>query len=93
MLKDAANVTKEEVETSAYYDMANFARLINIPGFYSWGFNDETCPPTTAYAVYNTIRAPKELLIVKESGHQYTPEQRVRMDGWLLEKLKNHKPE
>ncbi|MCD2423223.1 acetylxylan esterase [Niabella pedocola] len=93
MLKDAANVTKEEVETSAYYDMANFARLINIPGFYSWGFNDETCPPTTTYAVYNTIRAPKELLIVKESGHQYTPEQRVRMDGWLLEKLKNHKPE
>ncbi|WP_300598389.1 acetylxylan esterase [Niabella sp.] len=93
MLKDTDKVTKDEVETSKYYDMANFARLINISGFYSWGFNDETCPPTTAYAVYNTIRAPKELLIVKASGHQYTPEQRVRMDTWLLEKLMNHKPD
>ncbi|MBZ4188606.1 acetylxylan esterase [Niabella beijingensis] len=91
LLKDADKVTKKEVETSRYYDMANFARLIKIPGFYSWGFNDETCPPTTAYAVYNTIRAPKELLLVKESGHQYTPEQRVGMDNWLQEKLTGSK--
>ena len=93
MLKDADKVTQKEIETSRYYDMANFARLIKIPGFYSWGFNDETCPPTTAYAVYNTIGAPRELLIVKESGHQYTPEQRVRMDGWLLEKFVKYKQE
>ncbi|TZF81430.1 acetylxylan esterase [Pedobacter sp. BS3] len=91
MLKDASRVTQKEIQTSKYYDMANFARLIKVPGFYSWGFNDETCPPTTSYAVYNTIKAPKELLIIKESGHQYNPEQRVRMDSWLQEKLTGKK--
>ncbi len=86
LLKNAA-VSKEVIETSKYYDVVNFAKLIKIPGLYSWGYNDETCPPTTAYAVYNVINAPKELLIVKEAGHKYFPEQRSKMNSWMNEKL------
>jgi cephalosporin-C deacetylase len=86
MLKPA-DVSKAAIETSKYYDVVNFARLIKIPGFYSWGYNDETCPPTTAYAAYNVITAPKEVLIVKEAGHKYFPEQRTRMNSWIQEKL------
>ncbi len=86
MLKNA-DVSKAAIETSKYYDVVNFARFIKIPGLYSWGYNDETCPPTTAYAVYNVITAPKEVLIVKEAGHKYFPEQTAKMNTWLNEKL------
>ena len=55
------NLTKEKIETSKYYDAVNFARMIKIPGFYTWGFNDVTCPPTSMYSAYNVINAPKEL--------------------------------
>jgi cephalosporin-C deacetylase len=88
LLKNA-NVTQNQIETSKYYDMVNFAGLLTIPGFYSWGFNDETCPPTSSYAAYNMIKAEKELLIIKEAGHEYKPVQRKKMNDWLLEKLLN----
>lgn len=86
-LREVDKVSKAQIETSKYYDMVNFASLIKIPGFYSWGFNDETCPPTTCYAVYNNIKSAKELLIIKEAGHEYRPEQYVKMTEWLVEKL------
>lgn len=78
---------KEKIETVGYYDVVNFARLLKIPGLYSWGFNDETCPPTSMYAAYNVITAPKELYLALETGHWTYPEQRERFNGWLLNKL------
>jgi cephalosporin-C deacetylase-like acetyl esterase len=44
------------------------------------GFNDETCPPTSMYAAYNVITAPKELFIVQETGHWTYPEQNEKID-------------
>ena len=48
----------------------NFARRVTVPGLYSWGFNDETCPPTSMYAAYNVITAPKRLMLAYDTGHQ-----------------------
>ena len=79
--------SKELIETSRYYDVVNFARQLTIPGMYTWGFNDETCPPTSIYAAYNSITAPKDVLIVKEAGHKYFPEQRRTLDSWIESKL------
>ena len=59
----AFNNKKEKLETVGYYDVVNFARRLSQPGIYSWGYNDETCPPTSMYAAYNTIKAPKELFL------------------------------
>ena len=83
----AFNGKKEKIETSKYYDVANFARLVKIPGFYSWGFNDEVCPPTSMHAAYNVITAPKDLFIVPETGHWAYPEQYEKTDQWLLSQL------
>jgi cephalosporin-C deacetylase-like acetyl esterase len=77
----------EKIKVSAYYDVANFAKLINIPGIYCWGFNDEVCPPTSIYAAYNNIHAPKENVITKESGHWLSAEQSTRSANWLIQKL------
>lgn len=74
----------DKINTSRYYDVVNFARLIKVPGFYSWGYNDLTCPPTSTYAAYNVITAPKQLLIAKETGHFSVESQRDRKNDWLL---------
>lgn len=79
--------TKAKLETVGYYDVVNFARQLKVPGLYSWGFNDEVCPPTSMYAAYNVITAPKELHLALETGHWTYPEQRERVEAWLLEKL------
>ncbi len=82
------NNKKEKIETVAYYDVVNFARRLKVPGMYSWGYNDETCPPTSMFASYNTINAPKELYLALETGHWTFPEQNEKMTNWLVKKLK-----
>jgi len=84
----AFNNKKEKIETAGYYDVVNFARLLKVPGMYSWGFNDEVCPPTSMYAAYNVITAPKELFLAQETGHWTYPEQTEKLNNWLVEKLK-----
>ena len=81
------NNKKEKIETSQYYDVVNFARLVKVPGMYSWGFNDEVCPPTSMYAAYNVITAPKSLYLSLETGHWTYPEQNEIVNNWLLERL------
>lgn len=82
------NNTKEKIATVGYYDVVNFARQLRVPGIYSMGFNDETCPPTSMYAAYNMITAPKELFIVPETGHWTFPEQNEKLTNWLVTHLK-----
>ncbi len=78
---------EEKIKVSAYYDVVNFARFVKVPGFYTWGYNDETCPPTSYYAAYNQIKAPKELFVVQETGHWTFPEQQAKITEWLLGRL------
>jgi cephalosporin-C deacetylase-like acetyl esterase len=80
---------EEKVSVSAYYDVVNFARYVNVPGFYTWGYNDDTCPPTSYYAAYNQINAPKECFLVQETGHWTFPVQQVKVREWLVKQLKN----
>lgn len=77
-----------EVETLGYYDVVNFARRVTVPGYYTWGYNDLTCPPTSMYSAYNVITAPKELYIFQETGHWTFPEQVEALNSWLLKQLK-----
>ena len=77
----------EKVETSKYYDVVNFARFVKVPGWYSWGYNDNTCPPTSMYAAYNIINAEKELHLFHETRHWTFPEQQVLKNQWLVNKL------
>jgi cephalosporin-C deacetylase-like acetyl esterase len=77
----------EKVETLRYYDVVNFARLLKVPGFYSWGYNDNVVPPSSSYAAFNVITAPKEVLIVPETAHFKSAAQERREREWILEKL------
>ncbi len=79
---DAALAAK--VSTAAYYDVANFARLLKVPCYMSFGFNDTTCPPTTTYATYNAVPSEKKLVVVEETGHYNYPEQWNVGWDWMM---------
>lgn len=66
--------TPARLATSAYFDVVNFARRLRAPDSYGWGYNDQICPPTSMFAAYNVITAPKELWLQREMGHTSTPE-------------------
>jgi cephalosporin-C deacetylase-like acetyl esterase len=60
----------EKIETAAYYDVVNFARQVKIPGFYSWGYNDEVCPPTSMHAPLDTyLRKTVVTVPTTQPGH------------------------
>jgi cephalosporin-C deacetylase-like acetyl esterase len=86
---EGVNVHRDEAKilTTRYYDVVNFARRVTAPGLYSWGFNDETCPPTSMYAAYNLITAPKHLMLAYDTGHRSTQEQVDDVNGWLADEL------
>lgn len=89
--RDEKMRTKEKLETLSYYDVVNFAQRLKVPGIYAWGFNDEVCPPTSMYASYNLIPAPKTLLLSLEMGHANSVEQNERMHEWIAKYLQEGK--
>ncbi len=89
IFKDAYTNKPEKVETSKYFDVVNFARFVKVQGWYSWGYNDNVCPPTSMYAAYNVIKAEKELHIFQETQHWTFPEQHEMKNKWLFEKLQD----
>ncbi len=91
--EESPHRTAAKLSTIRYYDVVNFARRVKAPGLYSWGYNDETCPPTSMYAAYGVIPGPKRLLLALETGHFTTPEQTERVSRWLETLLKTGRSE
>lgn len=56
-----------------YFDCVNFAARARAPGFFTVGFIDTVCPPTSVYAAYNALGAPKEIFNDIAAGHTNTP--------------------
>ena len=79
--------TKEKVETMAYYDVTNFARRIECIVYMSWGFNDNVCPPTTSYIVWNLITSEKESLITPINEHWTSETTDYDQMLWLKEHI------
>lgn len=73
------------VETLSYFDTVNFAKRLRVPGFYSFGYNDVTCPATTCFAVVNAIEAPKELFLTPITGHWRISEMMAASSKWIQE--------
>ena len=80
---------KTRVETSRYYDGVNFARLITDQqkGWFSFGYNDDVVPPTTAWATYNIVKGPKEISPYQATWHYWHQEQWDEWENWLLKEL------
>ncbi|WP_200975637.1 acetylxylan esterase [Echinicola sp. 20G] len=81
-------LTPEKIKTLQYYDVVNFSKLIEVPVFMTWGYNDNTCPPTTSYIVYNVLKSEKEALITPINEHWVSEKTRRVILKWIKSKLK-----
>ena len=73
-IQDIANVV-------AYYDVANFARILTTPTFMSFGLADLTCAPTCTYSTWNALGAKdKKLVITPHIGH--ARDSKTWSEGW-----------
>lgn len=70
-------------QTLPYYDVVNFARIMKCPVFYAFGYSDDTCSPTSCFAVYNVITAPKTLATTTTNGHWRFPETNDESLEWM----------
>lgn len=80
--------TERNIRTMAYYDVVNFARHVTADTYMTWGYNDNTCPPTTSYAVWNTLTCPKEALITPINEHWTSADTERGQLDWMLKHLK-----
>lgn len=55
--------------TLGYIDNALLATRITAHTIVSVGLRDLLCPPSTVFAAYNAIDAPKEIVVLPYSGH------------------------
>jgi len=61
------------IEAFRYLDCMNFATRTKAAGcYFTVGFIDTTCPPTSIYATYNQLNIPKEIYNDIPSGHSHS---------------------
>lgn len=81
-------LTPQNMKTLEYYDVINFARHITCPVRMTWGYNDNTCPPTTSYACWNVLTSPKESLLTPINEHWTSEATEKAHCDWILKNLK-----
>ena len=72
---DPLHKREDEIFTKlGYIDIQHLARRIRGEVLMAVGLMDDICPPSTQFAVYNKITAPKEMVIYPDYGHEGLPD-------------------
>lgn len=75
------------LEAARYVDTMNFATRTKAAGcYFTVGFIDVTCPPTSVYATYNQLTIPKEIYNDIPSGHSHSQQAK---DGMVKAVMKH----
>jgi cephalosporin-C deacetylase len=56
--------------TLSYFDGVNFAARSRAQALYSTSLMDMICPPSTVFAAYNQVQAPKEIRVYTFNEHE-----------------------
>ena len=73
-LFDPLHRREQEIFTRlGYIDCQHLAPRIKARVLWPIGLMDTICPPSTQFAAYNKVTAPKELLIYPDFGHEGLP--------------------
>ncbi|MBF6626667.1 acetylxylan esterase [Aerococcaceae bacterium zg-BR9] len=58
------------LDTLAYIDVKNLAHRIKVPVQMHVSLQDDVCPPSTQFAIYNRIESEKEVHVLREYSHE-----------------------
>jgi cephalosporin-C deacetylase len=67
-----------------YVDIQHLAPRIRGEVLMGVGLMDTICPPSTQFAAYNKITAPKSLLVYPDYGHEHLPEINDKIFQFML---------
>lgn len=69
--KDPRHEKFESIFTQlGYIDMINFAEYIRSDVLLTTGLEDDFCPPSTQYAMYNRLKSKKNVVLYPDYGHE-----------------------
>ena len=71
-------------ERLGYIDVQHLAARIEAQVLMGVGLMDQVCPPSTQFAAYNKISAPKEMVIFPDYEHEALPGFRDRTFQFML---------
>lgn len=71
------------IKMASYFDGVNFAKRVRCPVIMSVGFIDPVCPPSSVYAAYNVITAPKQMFAGVHEGHTMPKPFLEFFDPWM----------
>jgi cephalosporin-C deacetylase len=72
---DPRHEREEEVFTKlGYIDVQNLVKRIKGKVLFATGLMDNICPPSTQFAAFNKITAPKKHVIYPDFGHEWLPD-------------------
>ena len=85
-LLESRNMDPRVIPTLGYFDAALAAGFIRAPAFFTVSLLDQSCPPTTVFAAYNSLKGPREIERFPDTTHpgSFT----VENDRLLISKLK-----
>jgi cephalosporin-C deacetylase len=72
-------------EMLGYVDIQHLARRIRGEVLWAIGLMDTICPPSSQFAAYNKITAPKSLAVYPDFGHEGMPGLNDKIFQFLLE--------
>jgi iduronate 2-sulfatase len=79
------------LQAARYFDAVNFARFAQAPAFFTVGFIDVVCPPTSVYAAYNAVLGEKEMADYIHDGHEFPPAGSAATQAAILKYMKSAK--
>lgn len=69
-LKGHRDRLEQVYQTLSYFDGVHLASMIKARCLYSVGLMDTICPPSTVFASYNNVKAPKEIRVYHYNNHE-----------------------
>lgn len=75
---------EETFEKLGYVDIQNLAPRVKAEVLWSVGLMDTICPPSTQFAAYNKLVAPKRLRVYPDFGHEDLPGKDDDVFGFML---------
>ncbi|MFC7593686.1 acetylxylan esterase [Terrabacter sp. GCM10028922] len=83
-LKAHRDRTARVFGTLSYFDAAVLARKATSPALFSVALMDQTCPPSTVFAAFNSYAGPKEIVVYEYNDHEGGQAfQQTRQAEWL----------
>lgn len=81
--------TPNVLDAVRYYDAVNFATHTKAAAFFTVGFIDGTCPPSSVYAAFNVIQNKHDIFNDIPTGHANSPAAIAAMRQAVLDHVKS----